>query len=229
MPIILPKSDLTVAYSFRTTPKIMEDLNNYATAKNTTVPKTLNKIIEKSLKNKTLTRKINEEIRLPVHKQLTNQEIENLNITEKYWINDSKYIKHENKWFEICPKIYAYYNNCLDVWKEDTYKSDNEKLKHEGIYTYVDIDKSIIYIKIDQYLNSQYFAHIISKKEAVELAEKSENNKLIESIEKKEGMNVAKIKMGFIDLEDYEQLKSEIINLREKNKELQSIILKNYY
>ena len=223
MPIKLPKSDLTVAYSFRTTEKIMEDLKKYATAKNTTVPKTLNKIIKDSLKNKTLTRELNRGMRIPAHKQLTSKEIEKLNNTEKEWTNNPKYIQHENKWFKICPKIYAYYNNCLDVWKNDTYQSNNAKLKHEGIYTYLDINKKTIYIKINQYLNSEYFAYIINRKEAVELAEKSENNKLIEFVEKNEGMNKITFKVTLAP-EDYEKIKSENIKLHEKIEQLKLLL-----
>jgi len=225
MPIILPKSDKTEVYSFRTTEKMMTNLKNYAKAINTTLPNAINKVLEDNFKGKTLTREINQNIRIPVHKQLTSQEIEKLNSTEKAWFNNPKYIRHENKWFEICLKIIAYYNNYLDVWKEDTYKSDNEKLKHEGLYIYKVIDR-INYIKINQYLDYEYFAYIISKKEAVELAEKSNNMKLIETIEKNEGMNRIIVKGGFVELEDYEKVKSENIKLQEKLNQME-LLLKN--
>jgi len=224
MPIELPKSDRTVAYSFRTTPKIMQDLNNYAKVKNTTVPLTLNEIIKNSLKNKTLTREINRKIQLPIYKQLTMEEKEKLNNTEKDWINDSNYKEHDNKWFKICPNNVAYYNNCLDVWKDDTYKSDNEQLKHEGLHIHQTENNNIVYVKIDHYLDSTFFAYVISTKEAIKLVEKSKNRKLIEFIEKKEGMNVTSIITGFVSLEDYEKIKSENKKLNEKIRQLELIL-----
>jgi hypothetical protein len=48
----------------------MTKLNNYAEAKNTTVPKLINKTFENIFKDKTLTREKNKEIKLPVKRSI---------------------------------------------------------------------------------------------------------------------------------------------------------------
>ena len=188
MPIILPKSDKTEVYSFRTTPKIMENLKKYAKATNTKMPKALNKILENTFKGKTLTREKNEDIRIPSYVKMTNKEIkqlpdrlkdETITIFEKEY---RKYVFFRDQPYKYFQDVY--FNNCLDIWKNNTYQSSIEGRKHDGLAITNDENETYYYIKIEQYNDDSHFAYIIQKPQAVKQAKQAKNKELIYMINK---------------------------------------------
>jgi len=185
MPIILPKSDLTEKYTFKTSKKIKKDLKNYAKAKNTTIPKIINKTFEDLFIEKTLTREKNEDIIIPAYIKMTNKEIKQLtdNLKDEkiiiYENEHKKYIHCKNTWYKYLSEVY--FNNCLDVWKNDTYQSSMDDRNHEGLaISYA--KKRIDYIKIEQYKDDSIFAYAIKKPQAVKQAKKAKNKELIDMI-----------------------------------------------
>jgi len=187
MTIINEKNKKTESYNFRTTPKIMEDLKNYSKATNTTIPSIINQTLKEKFKNKTLARGQDINFPVPVYALCGNQEIIN-KINEK----DKKenYVNHNGIWYEFVDNVL--FNNCLDVWKDDTYQSNNPEMKHEGL-AFIKVGKGklnenrsfdlIIYAKIEQYIDDSVFAYAIDDKRALYLAKKSENNELIDIID----------------------------------------------
>jgi len=186
MPIILPKSDKTEVYSFRTSKKILENLKKYAKATDTKMPKALNKILENTFKGKTLTREKNQNIRIPSYVKMTTGEIkqlpnsfENETITifkKKY----QKYVFFKNQYYKYFQDVY--FNNCLDIWRNNTYQSSIEGRKHDGLAITCDENEKYHYIKIEQYNDDSYFAYIIQKPQAVKQVKKANNRKLLEII-----------------------------------------------
>jgi len=221
MPIILPKSDKTVAYSFRTTPKNMQDLKDYAKAIKTTVPLALNEIIETAFKNKILTRGVNNREQLPVYKLSTK------NKDKSVIKNSYRYTIHYNKLYEHVDDLYVHVNNCLDVWKDGTYKSDDLNMKHEGLALLKDPhEDKIHFIKIDEYKNNAMFSYFISKEETLKYIEKAENHDLIGKINNLESYSILtdEITNSLEDLDAWEKEKLKIENkkLKLKIKELES-------
>jgi|GEM_PF-3571689 len=177
------KSDKTKKYTFRTTPKLFNDLKNYANAKNTTIPTIINEYFEELLKDKTLSREENTNFTIPFYA---------LSHVDDQIAESSKlFKKHENKWYQHMG--YVFYNNCLDVWKDDTYKSDNPDMKHEGLAILretipqndsLKTSEMVYFVKIEHKLDDSIFSYVIEGNFALNLAEKVKNYILIEKIKK---------------------------------------------
>jgi len=175
------KSDKTARYTFRTAPKLLKDLKNYANAKNTTIPTLINDYFEELLKGRTLTREQNTNFTIPFYALSS---IEHEEETEDFKM-------HGGRWFEKMG--YVFFNNCLDVWEDDTYKSSNPEMKHEGLAILkqtVHKDNSletaelVFFVKIEQYLDDTVFAYTIWEDVALNLAEQAKNYILIEKVKK---------------------------------------------
>jgi hypothetical protein len=220
----------TESYNFRTTKKIIEDLRMYSQASGMSIPVIINKTLSKELEGKTLSRREDKALSLPVYAP-------SISKTFNADQND-KLLKHEEKWYKIID--YVVYNNCLDVWKDDTYKSDNSDMKHEGLAILHQpmINSDFVYfVKINHYLDDRIFSYVITTEEAILLAKTTNNtdllkkikkyNKYYTTIEQKDDLAflTAKTKTNIVD--DNNKLREEAQALNERLDKLYDEILKN--
>ncbi|MCL2157735.1 MAG: hypothetical protein FWH54_06915 [Methanobrevibacter sp.] len=167
----------TESYNFRTTPKIMEDLRNYAKVTNKTIPTIINRTLKEKFKNKTLTRKQDTTLSLPVYSVMSEKEVKEFG-NEKY---SSEYcIEHNGIWYSEM-NFAVFYNNYLDIWKDDTYQSTRDTMMHDGLALTNSEYKH--FVKIDHYPDGKIISYIIPKELAIKLAHASENDELMDIVE----------------------------------------------
>jgi len=215
------KNKKTESYKFRTTPKIMEDLRDYAEATYMTIPTIINKTLTEKFKNKTLARKQDTALSLPVYSVMSEKDVKERG-DEKY--NSEYCIEHEGIWYDEMFHA-VFYNNYLDIWKDDTYQSKEENLMHEGLA--LTNRGAKLFVKIDHYLDGTIIAYLINDEYAINLAQNSGNDELIDIVEDHFSKEHEKLRQETpnvpIELSRFleeQQLIEENENLKEENEKL---------